>query len=583
MKRLLFMLIAGGGDFINSQILRIARKSQNLTRFSQNLVYFVILSETKNLTQNSQNLGADSANFSSLRGARSEASATKQSKPAPLLQDSAICPKIAQSTADSAFQRIKRTSNLDSAKITLPHILLFIILFSRGGGFCLLNAIELSVACEINGGNCDIKKPYDLITNHTHFTLGSGTSINLAENGNEKGIIATFINYNTIDTYITFNKGAIKNLINYGAMQGISVSYNDHSNQMVTIQNFGTINPLEGKYHFKSVNLTLQNYAIKITEDSAKFNAFSGTSNGTNGTIDNSHLVLQNGSVKFAENGKLILDFGENFEFGSGYLFEKLVVDKSGANKLGVDISHLTTKDDIFEISQSGKHFIITPKPQNTLISATFRTNLRTMNNLSLLLNSQIFPRKFGKSQNLTQTPQNSQTPQKRTIRRIKKVSSLRGAESNAQFSSLRESVLADSWQSIINANEYANLNNSSDSWIASVASLPRNDEFMADSAILKQNETFFYKNAESTAQFPSLRESALADSWQSTNTNKYANPNDSSDSWIASVASLPRNDEFRADSALLKQNETFFYKNAESNAKITHPLNPPPQGRGRK
>ncbi|MGX3011383.1 hypothetical protein ACWIUD_07470, partial [Helicobacter sp. 23-1044] len=362
----------------------------------------------------------------------------------------------------------------------------------------------MSVACKINSGNCDIKKPYDLITNHTHFTLnGSGTSINLAENGNEKGIIATFINYNTIDTYITFNKGAIKNLINYGAMQGISVSYNAHSNQMVTIQNFGTINPLEGKYHFKSVNLTIQNYAMKITEDSAKFNAFSGTN-----PIDNSHLVLQNGSVKFAENGKLILDFGGDFEFGSGYLFEKLVVDISGANKLPVDISRLTAKDDIFEIAQSGNTFFVTPKPQNTLISATFRANLRTMNNFSMMTSAIIFPRKFAKSQNLTRTPQNSQTPQKRTIRRIKKVSSLQSAESNAQFPSLQESALADSWQST-NANEYANL---------------------------KQNETFFYKNAESTAKNRrisrnlrtsnavrdsasslSLRDSASAESWQST------------------------------------------------------------------
>ncbi|MGX3010415.1 hypothetical protein ACWIUD_02465, partial [Helicobacter sp. 23-1044] len=356
-------------------------------------------------------------------------------------------------------------------------------------------AEELRSICTADS-RCEIKDSKSLITNHGTFTLKGVESY---EYGIYiQAIIDDFTNYGSIITYnqsqqigtysFSIQDGqTIKNLTNYGTISGgISFSNSNGktmtinnygtmggvsatSNATIIVNNYGTINLLEGKYHFKSVNLTIQNYAIKITEDSAKFNAFSGTSNGTNGKIDNSHLVLENGSVKFAENGKLILDFGGDFEFGAGYLFEKLVVDTSGTNKLPVDISRLTAKDDIFEIAQSGKHFIVTPKPQNSAVARLYSANIRTMNNFSMMTSAMIFPRKFGKSQNLAQTPQNSQSPQKRTIRRIKRTSQLDSANSP----SLRESALADSWQST-NANEYANL---------------------------KQNETFFYKNAESNAQ----------------------------------------------------------------------------------
>lgn len=129
-----------------------------------------------------------------------------------------------------------------------------------GGGILLvlsaisLNAIELRDACTMDSGNCQIKNHYTTITNTGFFTLneGNGSSIVLYENG----IIDNFINYGEIDTYITFLQGTIKQLTNYGTMQGISVSYNDHTNHIVTIENYGTINPMDNgkKYHFNKSN-----------------------------------------------------------------------------------------------------------------------------------------------------------------------------------------------------------------------------------------------------------------------------------------------------------------------------------------
>ncbi|MGX2983616.1 hypothetical protein, partial [Helicobacter sp. 23-1045] len=370
--------------------------------------------------------------------------------------------------------------------LQILRISLFFIIFSQN-----LNAVELSTLCP--NGNCEIKSPQSEVTNHKHFTglIKIGAKIDLflnyasimvtASNQQvfeflENGEITHFVNYGTIDTskmsfYVPKGSG-VSEITNYGEI-GIIKS---HIHSTLTINNFGRVaNGSSGENIHAKGSVFIKNYALMIEKKASAFNAFTKY---TKMQEDFAHLVVDlnnSGNISFADkNSKIILDFGGDFEFGSGYLLEKLVVDTSGTNKLPVDISRLTAKDDIFEISQSGKHFIITPKPQNTLISATFRANLRTMNNFSLLLNSQIYPRNHNFPPPLRRGIKGvGETPQKRTIRRIKKVSSLRGAESNAQFPSLRDSALADSWQST-NANEYANL---------------------------KQNETFFYKNAESNAK----------------------------------------------------------------------------------
>ena len=171
------------------------------------------------------------------------------------------------------------------------------------------------------------------------------------------------------------------------------------NNANIKIANYGMINLSSDnseKYHFKNVNLVLQDYAMRINVDSATFNGFSGNAS------DNSHLILNSASVSFADkNSKLILDFGSGFELGARYLFSKLVVDTSGNNALGVDLSRLIPKSDIYLISQSGEYFIAKLAPQYGTIGTIYKSNIRTMNNFTIMSNAMIYPRKLYHSQNL--------------------------------------------------------------------------------------------------------------------------------------------------------------------------------------
>ncbi|MGX2982131.1 autotransporter outer membrane beta-barrel domain-containing protein [Helicobacter sp. 23-1045] len=322
---------------------------------------------------------------------------------------------------------------------------------------------------------------------------------------NNDGKIINFINKGTISGGIRiFSQNAISTLENYGTMRGIWTQYKPIE---ITINNLGTILTNEGSYintlvkkaaHFAfesdQAKLVIQNYTIKIIENANEFNNFTGYDNKTENK--NSHLIITynnytptDKNLYFKDkDSKFIIDFSGDFEMGAGYKIAKLVVspnDGEPINALNIDFSRLMLKDaDFYDILESGEYFIVRVKEKSgdfslhTPITELYKSNLRTMNNFQIMTSAMIFPRKFAKSQNLTQTPQNSQTPQKRTIRRIKKVSSLRGAESNAQFPSLRDSVNLNS--AFVILSEAKNL---------------------ADSAILKQNETFFYKNAESTAK----------------------------------------------------------------------------------
>ena len=202
-------------------------------------------------------------------------------------------------------------------------------------------------------------------------------------------------NYGHISNYVFFAQSEKQNthIVNYGTMGGIA--QNIQHTKPITIANYGEINlfQLNGsskKYHFSNVNITLQNYAMKISESADKFNTFDGNAE------DNSHLILgSETSVRFADkNAKIILDFGDNFEFGAGYLFSKLVVDTSGKSQLSVDLSRLTTKSDIFHITQQGEHFVVNIAPQHSAIGNLYKTNVRTMNNFYMMSNAMIYPRK---------------------------------------------------------------------------------------------------------------------------------------------------------------------------------------------
>ena len=194
--------------------------------------------------------------------------------------------------------------------------------------------------------------------------------------------------------YLSQNENMATNIVNYGEMGG--VVQNQNANKAFTVDNRGTINLFQQdgngkKIHFKNIkSLTLQNYAMQITQSASAFNAFDGNA------TDNSHLVLDNvQSVNFADaSAKMILDFGGDFEAGKEYALNKLVVDTSGNNKLIVEFSRLVPRSDIFSLSQSGEYFIATLNTGASTIGNLYKANIRTMNNFYTLSNSMIFPRK---------------------------------------------------------------------------------------------------------------------------------------------------------------------------------------------
>ena len=116
----------------------------------------------------------------------------------------------------------------------------------------------------------------------------------------------------------------------------------------------------------------------------------------------------------------------------------------------------------------------------------------------------------------------------------------------NPNESSLRGSVSVANTtkQSTINANKYANLNNLSESWIASAnQDSPQNDESLTNDKLfaldesfafdsLKSNDTFFYKNDSLLlADIQSERQRRLQNSTQSLNTRNANQTNNNSNS----------------------------------------------------
>ena len=248
----------------------------------------------------------------------------------------------------------------------------------------------------MDSGNCQIKNHYTTITNTGFFTLDKSNGSSILVDG--ASTIDNFINYGQIETTITLS-GTINHLTNYGTMEGISVPYSNHENHIVTIENYGAINPMDNgkKYHFNKVDLRLQAYAMRINVDSAKFNGFDGN------LEDNSHLVLKESKgISFADkNAKLILDFGSGFELGSAYSLSKLIVDTDGKSQMSVDLSHLTTRTSLYKLTQRGDNFIVSLDAPNSEIGILHKSNVRTMNNFTIMSNSMIYPRKSYHSQNL--------------------------------------------------------------------------------------------------------------------------------------------------------------------------------------
>ena len=330
-----------------------------------------------------------------------------------------------------------------------------------------LNAITLQEICP-NSNNCKINnKHYGKVTNHSTFLMTATNAIILGDGNNsgQDGIIDTFINYGTIssdynetikiekkgyiDTFINYGtisghifigdkneKGAIGTITNYGIMGSIYISTNPPTQPIdITINNLGIMKAhadgsgVNGGLNVTSnlnakannITFTLQNYSIKISEKSEKFNNFSGNKHDDK---SNSHLVIEannGGRVRFKDKkSKILLDFGTNFEFGKTYLIGKVATDKDGNayTDLGVDFSRLSPFNDIYTITKSGTNGfkVELKKPQYGTIGTLYKSNIRTMNNFQTISDSMIYPHKYKNA---------NSSVKKRVIRRVRKTANL--------------------------------------------------------------------------------------------------------------------------------------------------------------
>ena len=174
-----------------------------------------------------------------------------------------------------------------------------------------------------------------------------------------------------------------------------SINYN--ATTPLTLNSLGLIGAKGAHIQITSGKVLIQNYMVQITETAMAFNNFTNDYNPHNF----SHLVINisggNGNITFKDGAKMILDFGDGFEFGEKYLINKIaVVDGNGNpyDNLGVDFSRLIPRSDIYTLIQSGEYFIAKLTPQHSAISNIYKSNIRTMNNFYTLSNSMIFPRK---------------------------------------------------------------------------------------------------------------------------------------------------------------------------------------------
>lgn len=310
-------------------------------------------------------------------------------------------------------------------------------------------ALELRTICGgVTPSTCNITIAHrkQKITNYSNINITSATPIQV------NAPITDFINYSTITTQSKWSmqvsqSGAINNLINYNTISGGITTHNTSVNPghgtgstiyygnigaitnygtmggmevspSTIINNFGTINLIDSnntKAHFHNVNPMIKNYAITINKMATAFN------NNT-APADNSHIVINNGRLNFADlESKIILDFGKDFELDKGYSIKKLVVNPSGADMGNIAFSRLTTRSSLYKLTEQDGNFIASIDSKNSEIGILHKANIHTINAMTLFSNAVIYPRKS----DIKSTKKRSQPTQKRTIRRAKRVSNL--------------------------------------------------------------------------------------------------------------------------------------------------------------
>ena len=358
--------------------------------------------------------------------------------------------------------------------------------------------------------------------------------------GTNNGGFKNIYNYGYISGYVYLAKGESNttNITNYGTMGGVN-SNGGGNNKTIIIDNRGVINLVDNgqKFHFNT-KLIIKNYAMIIDKNANSFNA-TGTKN------DNSHLIAaSNGGVHFFDSAsKLILDFGNAFEFGKEYSLDKLVLDTNGTNKLKVDFSRLSPFNDIYTISKSGTNgFKVELKnPQYGTIGTLYKSNIRTMNNFTTISDSMIYPHKY-KSTN--------RSVRKRVIRRVRKTASLfddltntppqplpqgEGFKNAKDSPSIVESFAFDS-PSLAEGDKGGGFNTQNNTQFSNNESIhplsyPSVNEWESI-LLLKQNESFAYKsNSLLLADLQEQRQRRMRNSTQNLNTRSTNQSNNNSNS----------------------------------------------------
>ena len=431
--------------------------------------------------------------------------------------------------------------------------------FSRGGGFLVnLDAIELSQLCQ-SGQNCKITTPHQNIENNGTFIIIANankieiqTQINafinygtitpnnnnfghyeffkIGDLNNGNGHITNLINYGTIKGDIWVDRhGRIDTITNYGYMGG--VSFQSEITTTTTINNLGIIT---WDRHNKNIGLgnkntvLIQNYMIRIDESATTFESFKGQSSNTEEN-KTSHLVTGNGSnstIRFKDSSsKIILDFGNNFEFGKEYLLDKLILDTNGTNKLKVDFSRLSPFNDIYTITKSGTNgFKVELKnPQYGTIGTLYKSNIRTMNNFQTISDSMIYPHKYKNA---------NSSVKKRVIRRVRKTASLFDTKDSPSI------VSGDSFNSpsLVSGDKGGGFNTQNNTQFSNNESIhplryPSVNEGESI-LLLKQNESFAYKsNSLLLADLQEQRQRRMRNSTQNLNTRSTNQINNNSNS----------------------------------------------------
>lgn len=284
---------------------------------------------------------------------------------------------------------------------------------------------------------------------------GAGTSAQIANMYNYGTIRATSRSTVALGTSNTAN--GLPNIVNTGRIEG-QIQLRDTTasttsitnsgiitggidvytaNKTLIIDNTGTIDLIDNTYMSWRVHIMSQgtvqikNYAMTINQNQSEFNAFSGYASGAS---DGSHLVIYDtAKVSFYDtNSKIILRFGDNFEFNKAYALNKLITNYGGTQHFiaqpnttttitNANLFHyLTPVSSIYELSYSpdnGGSFVVSMNvEQKSAVVLNTKQNLAAMNaflqNSNALLYKGEFKKKFTKKKKTTKSKaQKAQLP----------------------------------------------------------------------------------------------------------------------------------------------------------------------------